>query len=234
MLQRTAREKFKWARSNGPTSVLGMSFALMLLSASQSAAPAQAGDVKAKVGSQWTYEVTDEITKKKILVEQVVTEINRDQLVIRTSLPLSPGRTGVIVVDKNWNYIESGQWRYNPHDFGGIQRSSAGVTVVQYAEIDASSRQPTGWSAPTKVTLNARVVSNEALITKAGAFQTTKVEFVRKVPTPNIPLSETVITETKWFASAADHYVKMINETRVDGRLRDKSSYELQNFSIDN
>jgi len=211
---------------------LSICASLFLLSAKSSDVKAQASDVRAGVGSEWTFETTDEITKSKSEGQIVITELTPDQIVLRTTSTARPGVISMAVVDRNWNTIEFAQWKYSPPKGDGIQRSPGGaITAPPDVEIQGSYRQTTGWSAPVKFTMSARLVGTENVITKAGTFETFKLEYVQKNPT-GVPLSETVITTTRWFAPKIDYFVKSVSETRVDGRLQTKTATELLKYNL--
>jgi hypothetical protein len=221
--------------ANAPALTAGLLFLSLAApgEASAQASNVKAEEVRANVGSQWTYETIDEITKAKSIAEQVVTEVKGDQIVLRLSFPPT-GNVSTAVADRDWNFNELGLWRYRPNDYSGIRRSGeAPATAPPAGEIEASFRQTTGWSPPFKIKVSTRVLGTENLTTPAGTFETIKVEYVKRMPTPGIPLSETVSTDTKWFAPAVDHFVKMTNETRVDDRLRSRVTSELQKYVLE-
>jgi hypothetical protein len=70
------------------------------------------------------------------------------------------------------------------------------------AEADASWQQQTGWSEPIKFKTSSRVLGSEKLTTPAG------------------------------IAPKIDHYVRLTEEVRVQGRLQQKSSQVLQKYVL--
>jgi tetratricopeptide (TPR) repeat protein len=189
-------------------------------------------DYRANVGSEWVYEVNDEITNKKSVVQFVVTEIASDLITVRISSSANPTAVRTWVFDKNWNLVQGTITKYSPHSGSGIQRPVMIVNSSWNTESERYVQQKGTWSPPIKLTTATHVEGMETVTTKAGTFEAFAIKIVQKSTDPATPLSETVTTATMWFAPSIDFYVKRIFEVRVGGHLQQKSVEELQRYVL--
>jgi hypothetical protein len=83
------------------------------------------------------------------------------------------------------------------------------------------------------MTVQVEVVSTEPLSTKAGQFDTYRLEITTAVHgSSNQPLSVSETKTVMWFAPKIDHWVRTEFEHRTDGHLLSKSSSELIEYRV--
>lgn len=174
-------------------------------------------------GDHWTYELRDDITGNvKSTLVHTVTDVTATDISVRMNVMGNPN-TSYLTFDRAWNMTNSGTWRYTPGDGSGIKTPLAvGKTwPVKATEVRTSP------SLTFKRSGSAKVVGQESLTTRAGTFDTFKIEASLEDQNSNDPTKKMKMTVQTWYAPAIDHWVKRIWENRQDGRLRDKSTMEL-------
>lgn len=208
--------------------------AMMGLFASQAAAqqaPAQPPSAAKPVaamelplpGDSWTFEVRDEITGKiSSTREVVVTEVTPKDISTRFK-DLVSSRTGVIVYDRSWNILSSGDWKYSPNDGTGIQMPLAVGKTWSSRTSSLNAGGGFAWNRSG----NAKVVSQENVTTKAGTFEAFKIEAKFSSRSVKDPTRTNEMTSETWYAPAIDHWVKRTETIRVDKRLQSNNSLEL-------
>lgn len=174
-------------------------------------------------GDFWTYEVRDEISGTVSSVRNnLVTEVTPTEITVRFSVKDKPTE-GLYVYDRSWNLKSSGSWVYRPYEGIGI-RTPLKVGATWRSEDDSvNSSNGSTW----KSTVNSKVVGQEAVVTKAGVFETFKIETtISKRPT-NDPTRKVEMTEQSWYSPAIDHWVKRTSVTRSNNHLMTNNSMEL-------
>jgi hypothetical protein len=177
-------------------------------------------------GDHWTYEVRDEITGKISATRaNVVTEVTPTEISIRFEVVGTPNQ-GLNVYDRSWNLINSGPWRYSPNDGAGIQTPlTTGKTwTFQCDEVNAGNGNI--W----KRSGSSKVVGQESVTTKAGTFETFKIETTYSARNVKDPTRKNEITSQTWYAPAIDHWVKRIFMSRADKHLRVSNTLELTEY----
>jgi hypothetical protein len=201
-----------------------------LLVAFHSTALAEEQRIQAKVGSFWNYESTDEVKQAKSIIESALTEVNGDERVMRTNVRgVNPTAS---VYDKNWNAVELGAYKYQPNNGQGVPEP---LQIGSKSKINAtfSVQSATGWSDPRPLSIEAEIVSTEIMSTKAGKFETYRIEITSTLHGwPTQPLSVNELKMVGWFSPKIDHFVRVQLESRTDGRLVSKVSSELIEYQI--
>jgi hypothetical protein len=178
-------------------------------------------------GDHWTYEMRDEIegtvtgTRTITVMEVTPTEISTR---FKTAGNAAQGQ---IIFDRSWNMVGSGPWRYSPNDGSGVRSPlEVGKTwTFQGNDINSANASNT-W----KRTGTAKVVAQEALTTKAGTFDTFKIETSYSTRNVNNPTKTTQVTTLTWYAPAIDHWVKRTFTSHVDKHLMANNSIELVEY----
>jgi hypothetical protein len=176
-----------------------------------------------KPGDHWTFEVHDEITGKVSATrENVVTEVTPANISIRVK-NLENSKQGLNVYDRSWNLVENPPWRYSPNDGSGIRSPLAvGKTwPVQTNNIDGSTGNVWKRSGTSKV------VAQETVTTKAGTFETFKIETAFTGKNLNNPIVKNEVTPLTWYAPAIDHWVKRTFVSRTNKHLLINNTFEL-------
>jgi hypothetical protein len=174
-------------------------------------------------GDFWTYEVRDEISGKITAVRtNTVTEVMPTEISIRFTAEGKEGG-GLNVYDRTWNLRTSGPWKYHPHDGTGIQSPLKVGATWKFQSDDVNPGNGAIW----KRSGQSKVVGQENVTTKAGTFDTFKIETaIKRHPTNDPTLKNETVRQT-WYAPAIDHWVKRTFVARADGHLRTSETYEL-------
>jgi hypothetical protein len=154
-------------------------------------------------GDHWTYEVRDEITGTVTATRtSVVTEVTPAEISTRVNTVGKP-EPGQIVFDRSWNIIISGSWKYSPNDGTGIRMPlSVGKSwPVQSNNVNAANANI--W----KRSGSSKVVGQETVTTRAGTFETFKIETRFNARNVNDPTRQSEVLAETWYAPAIDHWV---------------------------
>lgn len=177
-------------------------------------------------GDHWTYEVRDEITGTiTVTRENVVTEVTPTEITVR-SKKLGTSDEGLNVYDRSWNLVEAAPWRYSPNDGMGVRMPLAvGKTwPVQGNNVNNTS------GATWKRSGTSKVVGQESIRTRAGTFDTFKIETTYVSKNVKDPTRNEEITSRTWYAPAIDHWVKRVFEVRATKHLRTNNTIELVDY----
>jgi hypothetical protein len=137
----------------------------------------------------------------------------------------------LFIYDRDWNLIESGAWKYEPSHGTGNPNSLV-VGSESSTEVKAYQQQQTGWADPRPGTGQSRVVDSETVTTKAGRFDTVRIESSFRSSAAATPLTEGERTYVLWFSPKLDHWVKWDWESRIGGRLVQKTHGELIEYKL--
>jgi hypothetical protein len=169
-------------------------------------------------GDRWTYEIRDEITGAVTATRaNVVTEVTPKEISVRFNI-VGTQNSGMNVYDRSWKYA--------PHDGTGIVTPLAiGKTwSLQSNDINTAN------GAVGKRSGTSKVVAQETVTTKAGTFETFKIESNYSIRGVNDPTRKTDIKSETWYAPAIDHWVKRVFTSRVDNHLRVSNTLELVEY----
>jgi hypothetical protein len=176
-----------------------------------------------QVGDHWTYEVRDEITGEiKSTLTNTVTDTSGSEIGMRSSQLGNPN-FGYQTFDRSWNLVYNSVWRYTPSDGTGIRSPLAVGKTWSFKSTDTNSALSATW----KRSGTAKVVAEESITTRAGKFDTFKIETSLQVQNANDPTKKIQVTQQSWYAPTIDHWVKRSVVSRSDGRVRDSSTIEL-------
>jgi hypothetical protein len=178
-------------------------------------------------GDSWTYEIRDEITGKIIATrENVVTEVTPTAIGVRFRKVGASSEEGFSVYDRSWNVVQARPWRYSPHDGSGIQSPLAvGKTwPVQTNNINSANGNVWRRSGTSKV------IGEESVTTKAGTFDTFKIETRFTGTNVNNPTLKNEVTSLTWYAPAIDHWVRRTFVSRVNRHLQINNVIELVEY----
>jgi uncharacterized protein DUF3108 len=176
-----------------------------------------------KLGDHWTYEVRDEITGEvKSTVTNTVTDVSDSEISTRTAQLGSPG-FGFLTFDRSWNLTNNGATRATPNDGTGIRSPLAVGKTWSFKASEVNST--TGYSGKRSGT--AKVVAQESVTTRAGTFDTFKIETSVQLQSAKDPTSKAQIEQQMWYAPAIDHWVKRTFVVRSGGRVRTHDAIEL-------
>ena len=206
--------------------VVGLAW-LVVGSATAAASPSSVVSMEEpQPGDHWTYEIHDEITGVSTTRENVVTEVTPTDISIRFRLVGKSGNEGFTIYDRSWNVISAQPWKNSPNDGTGIKAPLAvGKTwTFRCNEVNAGG----GFTWIRSGT--SKVVSEESVTTRAGTFETFKIETSyssRNVADPSRKIEVTLVT---WYAPAIDHWVKRTFVSHVDKHVRANNTIELVEY----
>jgi hypothetical protein len=176
-------------------------------------------------GDHWTYEIRDEITGKVTATrEHAITEVTPTHISVRSrKLGGNTNDEALAVYDRSWNIVEGRPWRYSPNDGTGIQSPlEIGKTwPVKTNNINGTT------GAVWRRSGISKVVGEESITTKAGTFDTYKIETTFTGTNVNNPLMKNQVTSLTWYAPAIDHWVKRTFVSRANQHLNINNVTEL-------
>ena len=203
--------------------------------AAESETPAQAVSTDAKPviamaeplqGDFWIYEVRDAISGKiAALRTNTVTEVTPNNISVRFTVE-GKETQGLNVYDRSWNLKESAPWKYQPHDGSGIRAPLKVGDSWNLSNDDINASNANIW----KRTGRSKVVSQESITTKAGTFDTFKIETTMLRRPTNDPTRKMEMTGVTWYAPAIDHWVKRTYVARGNGHLLTNTVTELVEY----
>lgn len=175
-------------------------------------------------GDHWTYQVRDEITgKADASRENVVTEVTPKNISVRFKLVGTPNE-GFYVYDRDWHLLSSGNWKYSPYQ--GHTGIRAPLTVGKIWTFQSDNINNT-IGAIWKESGTSKVVGQETAVTKAGTFETFKIETNFSDKNVKDPTRKNETATQTWYAPAIDHWVKRTFITKVDQHVRSNVTMEL-------
>ena len=178
-------------------------------------------------GDRWIYEMRDEIEGTVSGTRtSTVTEVTPREISTRFK-NAGNGAQGQVIFDRSWNIISNETWRYSPNDGSGVQSPLAVGKTWRFQGNDINSANS---SNTWKRTGTAKVVAQETLTTKAGTFDTFKIETSFSVRNVSNPTKTAQVTTLTWYAPAIDHWVKRTSITHVDKHLMNNNSMELVEY----
>ena len=180
----------------------------------------------AQTGDHWTYEFRDDITGEvKSTLTNTVTDVSDSEISTRVA-QLGNANSGYQIFDRTWNMIDGGTWRYTPNDGTGIRPPLAVGKNWSFKSTEVASTAGISW----KRSGTSKVVAQESLTTRAGTFDTFKIETSFEVQNANDPTKKLQAVQQTWYAPVIDHWVKRTFVSRANGRVRDKNTVELVEY----
>ena len=173
-------------------------------------------------GDHWTYEIRDDVTGR--VRENVVTEVTPTTISVRyKKLGANNAEEGFTVYDRSWNVVEARPWRYSPHDGSGIQSPLEVGKTWPVRTNNINSANGNVW----KRSGASKVIGQESVTTKAGTFDTFKIETTFTGTNVNNPTLKNEVTSLTWYAPAIDHWVKRTFVSRANKHLQINNAIEL-------
>jgi len=180
----------------------------------------------AQPGDHWTYELRDDITGDlKSTITNTVTDVSASEVSTRIG-QLGNSNAGYQTFDRSRNLMNNGIWRHTPNDGTGIRPPLAVGKAWSFKSADFNSTAGTSW----KRSGTAKMVAQESVTTRAGTFDTFKIETSFQIQNANDPTKKIQAVQQSWYAPAIDHWVKRAFVSRSDGRVRDKTTIELVEY----
>jgi hypothetical protein len=178
-------------------------------------------------GDHWTYEIRDEITGKiSGTRENVVTEVTPKNISMRFIISATSNE-GFDLFDRSWNLISAPNWRYSPYQ--GSTGIHAPLEVGKSWNFQSNNTNGTN-GAIWKESGTSRIVGRETLTTKAGTFDTFKIETSFSTQNVKDVTRKNEIVYQTWYAPVIDHWVKRISVIKSDGHMRSNNILELVDY----
>jgi hypothetical protein len=179
-----------------------------------------------QTGDHWTDEVRDEITGDvKSTFTATVTDVSASEISIR-STQLGNNNFGYQTYDRSWNVTNNGTWRFTPNDGTGVKLPLAVGKTWSFKATDVNTSAGVSW----KRSGTSKVTAKESVTTRAGTFDTFKIETSIATQNANDPTKKFQSVQQTWYAPLIDHWVKHSSMSRSEGRVRDKSTVELVEY----
>jgi hypothetical protein len=179
-----------------------------------------------ETGDHWTYEIRDDITGDlKSTFTTTVTDVSATEIGVRLAVLGNPN-PGYQTFDLSWNLTYNGIWRHTPNDGSGIRSPLAVGKSWSFKATDLNSTAGVSLKRSGK----AKVVAQEDITTRAGTFDTFKIEYSFQVQNANDPTRKSQAEQQTWYAPAINHWVKRAVVTRSEGKVREKSTVELVEY----
>jgi hypothetical protein len=144
----------------------------------------------------------------------VITEVNATEISTRFSF-LGNSNTGSTIFDRSWNITSRAGWRYTPNDGLGVRLPLAVGKSWSFKSNDVNSTNGASWSRSG----TSKVVGQESVTTRAGTFDTFKIDTSYSTRNTKDPTKSAQITLQTWYAPSVDHWVKRTFTSRTDGHL---------------
>jgi hypothetical protein len=177
-------------------------------------------------GDFWAYQVRDEISGTvKMVRKDIVTEVTPAEISVRFSAEGKEGE-GLNVYDRSWNLKNAGAWRYQPNDGSGIHSPLKTGETWSFAGDDINAGNGNIWKRSGR----SKVVGQETVTTKAGTFETFKIEVTLSRRPTNDPTRKMEITAQTWYAPAIDHWVRRTFVSKGNGHLLAHNTIELVEY----
>lgn len=166
-------------------------------------------------GDHWIYEVRDEILGTvKTTRTNTLTEVTAKDVSMRASFAGNPNVANV-VVDRSWNIISRGGWKYTPNDGSGVVLPLTVGKTWHFRSNDVNTTNGASWTR----TGTSKVVGQESVTTPAGTFDTFKIEMSYATHNVNDPTKIAKVTTETWYAPSINHWAKRTFTSRMDGHL---------------
>lgn len=173
-------------------------------------------------GDHWTYEIHDQISGKLVNKRtDTITDVKPTEIAI--SYTNDKEKTGFQVYDRNWNAKTANAMKYVPNSgLGVVQPLKVGASwAFKVDQINAEKGFSWKWAGKSNVS------AEEKITTKAGTFDTFKIETVYSFFPVNNPGRKSETTMQTWYAPSVDHWVMRTTTVRTDNLVRTNSKVEL-------
>jgi hypothetical protein len=173
-----------------------------------------------------TYELYDDISGNlKSTFTATITDVSGSDISVRTSV-IGNSNVGFVNYDRSWNRTSNDPWRFTPNDGSGIRPPLAVGKTWSVKANDFNGSAGVG----QRRSVTSKVVAQESVTTKAGTFETFKIETSFELQSSKDPTRKAQDLWQTWYAPSIDHWVKQTSVFRSDGRVRSKTSTELVEY----
>jgi hypothetical protein len=123
--------------------------------------------------------------------------------------------------------LSNENWRYSPYQSStGIRAPLAVGKTWAFQSNNINNTSGAVW----KQSGTSKVVGREAITTKAGTFDTFKIETSLSNQNLKNPTIKNELTFETWYAPAIDHWVKRIAVAKTNQHVRSRETIELISY----
>jgi len=177
-------------------------------------------------GDFWTYEIRDEITGKISSIRTfVVTEVTPTEISVSVHIE-GKDNVGLNVYDRSWNLTSAPPWKYQPNNGEGIVSPLKVGASRSFEGHNVNAETGNVWKRSGR----SSVTGQETITTKAGTFDTFKIERSASLRPTNDPTRKQEITVQTWYAPAIDHWVRRTFVSRMNAHLVVNETSELVDY----
>ena len=179
-----------------------------------------------QIGDHWTYELRDDVSGDlKSTITHTITDITPAEISVRLAV-LGRPHGAYHTYDRAWDLINTDTWRSTPNDGTGIRAPLAVGKTWSFKS--TNSNTSSGVSLKTSGT--SKVTAKETLATRAGIFETFKIETSYESRNSNDATKKYLSEQQTWYAPAINHWVRRTHVSRSEGKVRDRSAAELVEY----
>ncbi len=210
---------------------LGACLLLMMISIALAQPTAPAPDSSESMetplpGDHWTYEIHDDITGYlKFTTTNVITDVTANEISLRMENLGMPG-VAYFVYDRSWNVKNSPIWKFSPSDGTGVSSPLKAGNTWKIQGNDLYAARGVSW----KRSGTSKIAGEESITTKAGTFDTFKIETAINVRNANDPTKKSELAMTTWYVPSINHWVKRTSKTTSDGHVNEQTTTELVEY----
>jgi hypothetical protein len=177
-------------------------------------------------GDHWTFDIRDEITGKiKETRVLTVTDVTPKEIAVRYSIS-GTDRSGMLVFDRAWNVKSSDSMKYLPNSGLGIVEPLKVGAARDFKVEQTNTEKGFTW----KWSGVSKVIGQEKVTTKAGTFDTFKIETTYSFYRTTDPGRKSETVMQGWYAPAIDQWVRRVTVSRTDNLLRLSETSELVEY----
>lgn len=166
-------------------------------------------------GDHWVFESRDEILGTVTATRQsTITDVTAKDITVRLTNNGQPEGNNFIY-DRSWNLIDRGDVRFSPNDGEGFRAPLTVGKTWTFKSNYVTTKTGDSWTRSG----TSKVVAQESVTTKAGTFDTFKIETSATQFNVANPSRVTKFVLTVWHAPSINHWVKRTYVARLDGHL---------------
>lgn len=179
------------------------------------------------VGDVWKYRQVDDFTGEiKFEFVHRVVDVSSSEILVKETIK-SHNIDRLKVFDRFWNIVDDGTLKFEPP--GGIQTFPIPIGRTLRKEYTGTVLK-TGLSAVcTKL---GKYVVRETVTVPAGTFDTVRLEAEEECRMTDASATIIRSLQTAWYAPGVNRWVRTTSQKLKDGRVRERISTELAEYSL--
>ena len=179
-----------------------------------------------QIGDHWTYELRDDVSGDlKSTITHTITDITPAEISVRLAV-LGRPNGAYHTYDRAWDRIRTAPGVLRQTTARAFARPLRSARRVFHKSTDSNTSS--GVSLKTSGT--SKVTAKETLTTRAGTFETFKIETTYESRNSNDATKKYLSEQQTWYAPAINHWVKRTHVSRSEGKVRDRSAVELVEY----